>query len=135
MKKEFKVGDVLQVKRPGAVYSTYDKMFQRMGFLDTITNEGFEENTIVQVFNTDYHPDFGNQMCAVRDMNGNEALYGREGLEEIMFKRLQPKSIKVQLGDYTAEVFENCIKVGCQTIYISEFDSLVAAAHKIGFIK
>jgi hypothetical protein len=118
----FKVGDILQVKDPGSVYSIYGHMFQSMGFINTEVNHGFAENTIVQVFCIDYHPHQRNQLCAVRDMRGNEALYDADGLQEIVFKRPEPKSIKVELTpEYTAEVFKDHIKVGCQTIYYSEF--------------
>jgi hypothetical protein len=131
---QVQIGDILQIKDPRLVYTTYDRMFQRMGFLNKIENEEFEEGTIVKVFYIDYHPDFGHELCAVRDMNGREALYDVKGLQEIAFKRPEPKSLKVQLGDYTADVYKDCIKVGCQTIYYSEFKSLMIAAKTIGFI-
>jgi len=131
---QFKVGDILQIKKAGSSYTTYDEMFVRMGFINIERNEIFSDGTIVQVFSVAYHPEHRGLLCGVRDMDGKEALYGWEGLQEISFKKPEPKSIKVQIGDYTAEVFGDYIKVGCQTIYYGEFTALIAAAKKLRFI-
>jgi hypothetical protein len=131
---KFKVGDILQIKKAGLSYSAFNEMFVRMGFADTKRNKIFSEGTIVQVFSVDYHPDTSFLLCGVRDMDGNESLCSWEGLQEIVFKKPEPKSIKVQVGDYMAEVFESHIEVGCQTISYCEFIRLIDAAKKIKFI-
>ena len=132
---EFKVGDILEVREEGAVYSLYDIMFEKMGFTDTKENDGHDHGTMVQVFAVDHHPEFCDKLYAVRNVDGKEALYAEYGLKRVEFKKIEPKSIKVQVtNSYTAEVYKDHIAVGCQTMSKEALLELIQAAKKIGLI-
>ena len=132
---QFKVGDILEVIEEGAVYPSYDRMFEEMGFADTEENEGHDHGTMVQVFAVDHHPDFEDNLYAVRDVDGKEALYAEYGLKRIEFKKAEPKPIRVQVtNSYTAEVHKDHITVGCQTMSKEALLELIEAAKKTGLI-
>jgi hypothetical protein len=80
-----KVNDKAQIKNLGALYTTYDAMFERLGFKNTKSNPSkhgrpYYNDAIFTVFAVDTHPTFGNPIVAIRGEDGEELLIGSTGL-------------------------------------------------------
>ena len=82
----FRVGQQVVVNNADHCYTSYNKVFDLMGFKNTkenlpgnISNVGCE---IATIFDMEYHLDFNRMLCGIRFDDGKELLIGQEGLRE-----------------------------------------------------
>jgi hypothetical protein len=83
----FRVGQQVVVNNADCCYTSYNKVFDLMGFKNTkenlpgnISNVGCK---IATIFDMEYHLDFRTRMlCGIRFDDGKELLIGQEGLRE-----------------------------------------------------
>lgn len=144
---KFQGDDLVIVTNNNKTYTTYSDMFikkahaEKMGFKNTDKNSIFPNGTVARVFALSRHLDQPDRkLYALVDMNGNETLIREEGLtfvskvyDKNLFKR--DLFINVRLNEeYIAEVYNNKIVVGCQTITKESFVELVDAAKRKGLI-
>jgi hypothetical protein len=123
-KSQYSVGDFVKIVSSGCTYSTYDRMFKKMGFNNTKSNESWDDGDVGQIFAIDNHPDFGGFIYALVDKDGRECLMSEAGINKFVIKRIKPiNSINIILNSsYTAEITkEEKVIVGCQTF---DFDTI-----------
>lgn len=82
----FRVGQQVVVNNAEDCYTSYDKVFDLMGFKNTKKNlPGNISNVeckIATIFDMEYHLDFNYMLCGIRFDDGKELLIGQEGLRE-----------------------------------------------------
>ena len=81
---KFKVGDTVLVENPGNTYSTYDKMFMKLGFRNTVTNTTFDKGQTAIVFAVGEHLDSGDTLLALERADGAQSLIGVEGVTKVI---------------------------------------------------
>ena len=129
----YEIGQVVEIVNPGETYPTYKEIFEKLGFRNRIENSGFENGEIAQIFNVTMHPVTGATMLALVNKNGKECLIGHNGVRLLKFERIKSCFVKIS-ADYTAEVTQTQMTVGCQKINKNDFLALINAAKEIGFI-
>jgi hypothetical protein len=82
----FRVGQQVVVNNADHCYTSYNKVFDLMGFKNTKENlPGNISNVkceIATIFDMEYHLDFNYMLCGIRFDDGKELLIGQEGLRE-----------------------------------------------------
>ena len=81
---KFKVGDTVLVEEPGNTYSTYDKMFKKLGFRNTVTNTTFDKGQTAIVFAVSEHEDSGITLLALEKADGAQSLIGAQGVTKVI---------------------------------------------------
>lgn len=81
---KFKVGDTVLVDNPGNTYTTYDKMFKKLGFRNTDENTAFDKGQTAVVFavGEDLYP--GRTLLALQKADGAQCLVGAEGVTKVI---------------------------------------------------
>ena len=83
--EKFKVGDKVQVVEPGRTYTTYKRMFEKMGFRDTDKNEFFQQGLIATVFViSDHETDSDVTLLGLEAQNGTQCLIGSKGVVKVI---------------------------------------------------
>jgi hypothetical protein len=82
--EKFKVGDTVQVVNPGNTYSTYDRMFKKMGFKDTRKNDEFAEGQCAEVFAIGDHETNGCTLLGLQAPNGSQCLISTNGVVKVI---------------------------------------------------
>jgi hypothetical protein len=78
---KFKIGDSVRIINDGNIYTTYYRMFSKLGFKDTELNATLPYG-IGKVFGIDVHENNSNDiLIAIRDEYGNECLIDECGLK------------------------------------------------------
>lgn len=78
---KFKIGDSVRIINDGKIYTTYYRMFSKLGFKDTELNATLPYG-IGKVFGIDVHElDSNDILIAIRDEYGNECLIDECGLK------------------------------------------------------
>jgi hypothetical protein len=95
VKTKFDVGDKLKVVKIGAVFSTFKRLFEVLGFKDNIENDINSNTDIVTVFGIT--KDKNNVIYGVSDQYG-QYLIGEEGLELVQ-KSGSEKKKELKVGD------------------------------------
>lgn len=81
IKSKFKIGDSVRIISNGKIYTTYYRMFHKLGFKDTELNATLPYG-IGRVFGIDVHENNSNDiLIAIRDEYGNECLIDECGLK------------------------------------------------------
>jgi len=79
-----KVGDKVLVVKPGYTYSSFDRMFTKLGFNNTEINEEFERGLIATVFAVEVHPTFSDTtLLALEAQDGSQCLMDTKGVVKI----------------------------------------------------
>jgi hypothetical protein len=84
----FKVGDEVIITNTGSQYTTYETMFELMGFKNKKHNDSrgqsFIKERVATIFDIHYHTDPKNPavVCGIRFDDGFELLIGQEGLRK-----------------------------------------------------
>jgi hypothetical protein len=83
--KKFKVGDKVQVVEPGRTYTTYKRMFEKLGFRDTDKNEFFQQGLIATVFAVSEHEtDSDVTLLGLEASDGSQCLMSTKGVVKIV---------------------------------------------------
>lgn len=82
-KAKFKIGDTVKVKNFGQTYTTYEYMFELMGFKDTRYNGGIKNKDVGTIFGVQLHENQDVLLYAIRTADDREALIGEEGLVKV----------------------------------------------------
>lgn len=77
---KFKVGDKVQVVDSGKTYTTYVRMFEKMGFKNTERNELFHKGLIATVFVADVHEENELPLLGLEAANGTQCLISADGV-------------------------------------------------------
>jgi hypothetical protein len=77
---KFKVGDKVQVVDSGKTYTTYVRMFEKMGFKNTERNEFFQKGLIATVFAVDVHEENELSLLGLEAANGTQCLISAGGV-------------------------------------------------------
>lgn len=76
------IGDIVVIKNNGLTYTTYDKMFRKLGFADKKYNECFDEGTVGRIFNIGDHSKDGCILAIESLQNSKEqCLIHKDGVE------------------------------------------------------
>ena len=81
---KFKVGDTVLVENSGNTYTSYDKMFNKLGFRNTVINGTFDKGQTAVVFAVEKHPDSGITLLALEKADGAQSLVGAEGVTKVI---------------------------------------------------
>ena len=81
---KFKVGDTVLVENPGNTYTTYDKMFKKLGFRNTDENTTFDKGQTAVVFAVGEHLNSGDILLALERADGAQSLVGVEGVTKVI---------------------------------------------------
>ena len=100
MKQEIKVGDTIEIIKSRLIYTTYDKMFRKVGFKDTEKND-LGNSFIGIVFSIDKHFESDEMLCSLNMEDGKQILIQLKGV-----KKIKEGTMKNLLE--TAFVIENC---------------------------
>ena len=82
--EKFKVGDKVQVVDSGRTYTTYERMFKKMGFRDTKKNEFFQQGLIATVFAVGEHESQDVTLLALEAQNGTQCLMSSKGVVKVI---------------------------------------------------
>lgn len=83
--EKFKVGDKVQIVDSGRTYTTYKRMFEKMGFRDTDKNEFFQQGLITTVFAiSDHETDSDVTLLGLEAANGSQCLIGSKGVVKVI---------------------------------------------------
>ena len=77
---KFKVGDKVQVVDSGKTYTTYVRMFEKMGFKNTEKNQFFQQGLIATVFAVGIHDDNELPLLGIEAANGTQCLISADGV-------------------------------------------------------
>jgi hypothetical protein len=81
---KFKVGDTVLVVSPGNTYTTYDVMFNKLGFRNTGMNDIFSKGQTAVVFAVEKHPDSGITLLALEKADGAQSLISAQGVTKVI---------------------------------------------------
>src|SRR5690606_26881575 len=102
-KMKFKVGDKVKVVDRGHSYTSFESMFRKLNFRNTLKNSSATEGTIGTVFGVCAHTSSSAEVCvAIRDKFGTEYLIEQSGLTLTEEKGISATTTKVtrkQLGE------------------------------------
>lgn len=131
MTSKFKVGDIVCIKYNGVTYTTYERMFERMGFANKKRNNELPNGSIVKIFAIGNHETTDEPVYGCVGLEGQEVLMGGRGLKTIEF----PRAIrKTTINQYDVEISKKGIKVGCQDITPQKFKEIISLAKEVGLI-
>ena len=83
--EKFKVGDKVQIVDTGRTYTTYERMFKKMGFRDTKKNEFFQQGLIATVFAVgDHETDSDITLLGLEAQNGTQCLMSSKGVVKVI---------------------------------------------------
>ena len=83
--EKFKVGDKVQIVDTGRTYTTYERMFKKMGFRDTKKNEFFQQGLIATVFAVgDHETDSDITLLGLESQNGTQCLMSSKGVVKVI---------------------------------------------------
>ena len=83
--KKFKIGDKVEVADSGNTYTTYKRMFEKMGFRDTKKNEFFPKGLIATVFAvSDHETDSDITLLGLEASDGSQCLMSTKGVVKIV---------------------------------------------------
>ena len=100
-----KVGSKVVVVDSGRTYTTYTKKFQELGFRDTERNPGVPKGTICEVFAIAQHSaESETIVVAIEDQNGNQALIGLAGIENLIQEEFTAEDRFDLLKDFCDEL-------------------------------
>jgi len=89
MSKKIKVGSKVVIVDSGNTYTTFDRKFKELKFNNTDINREIPNGTICEVFAVTTHDgDISENLFAVQDQSGNQALVGKRGLQLVITKEL-----------------------------------------------
>ena len=123
MTEKFKVGNIVKIRDTGFLFTTYDKMFKKLGFINIERNSGKNSLGLLgEIFAIEQHPsDEDTILAAVNLENGEQILIDVDGIEKVTFKpKCAPMTITLN-EKYNAIVYPDRVEVGCQTF---SFDSI-----------
>ena len=122
MNTEFKVGDIVKVRDTGNLYTTYDIMFKKLGFINTEYNSGKNSLGLLgEIFAIERHQYESVTVAAVNLENGEQILIGVDGIQKVTFKPKYEPITAILNENYNAIVYPDRVQVGCQTF---SFDSI-----------
>ena len=83
-----KIGDKVQIKKFGKVYTTYTEMFTKMGFKNPtlpkeIKDKKEFENVEFTVFAKEKHQYENRNVFGIEDKSGNQFLFSKKGLRKV----------------------------------------------------
>lgn len=90
-KAKFKIGDKVKVTNFGQTYTTYEYMFELMGFKDTRYNGSIKNKDVGTIFGVQLHENQDVLLYAIRTADDREALIGEEGLIKVAPPKEEPK--------------------------------------------
>lgn len=90
-KAKFKIGDNVKLKNFGKTYTTYEDMFELMGFKNTQYNGDIKNKEVGTIFGVQLHENQDTILYAIRTLDGREALIGEEGLIKVAPPKEEPK--------------------------------------------
>ena len=83
--EKFKAGDKVQIVDTGRTYTTYERMFKKMGFRDTKKNEFFQQGLIATVFAVgDHETDSDITLLGLEAQNGTQCLMSSKGVVKVI---------------------------------------------------
>lgn len=82
-KAKFKIGDNVRLTNFGFTYTTYEEMFELMGFKDTQSNSKVKGKEVGTIFGVQLHEDQDTILYAIRTADDREALIGEKGLVKV----------------------------------------------------
>ena len=83
--EKFKVGDKVQIVDTGRTYTTYERMFKKMGFRDTKKNEFFQQGLIATVFAVSEHERESDiTLLGLEAQNGTQCLMSSKGVVKVI---------------------------------------------------
>ena len=116
--EKFKAGDTVQVVAPGNTYVTYDEMFKKLGFTNTVKNQNFAQNAIAKVFVIGEHGDSGLPLLGLQAPDGSQCLISAKAVVKVI---IQPSSDKVEMFDVLREFCDTALSshnVSDRDIYV-----------------
>jgi len=123
---KFKIGDRVVVVNEGKGYTTYDTIFKHLGFRNIVWNDCIREGQVATVFGLAKHLNTGEELIAIEDSQGNQALIGRDGLR--LSRLCEVKSID---KDQRIAELEDALK-RCLNIWGREYKSTQGDVQTIG---
>lgn len=130
------IGRLVKVETTGGIYTTYNKMFEALGFRDTKKNDVcLREGEILKVFNTGIHCTTGALLLACTTVEGLQLLIGADAVSFPSTELFMPDRQTFRLNDsYVATIRpeDNFVEVGCQTF---SFNSILGLADLIKELK
>lgn len=130
---KFNNGELVKLVNSGKMYTTYRKMFERLGFSNKYVNNTFKDGNVGQIFNIGYHLDHDYILYAIRDVNGNECLVEESGIERFTYKCKLPSFHFEIDGRYLCHVDENKFKIGCVEITKDDWKKIKTYVKESGF--
>lgn len=112
---KFKVGDKVQVVKPGNSYTTYYKMFEKLGFKDTVQNDGFQEGLVAEVFVVGEHLMTQEPLLGLQAKDGSQSLISAEGVVKVYYDDSSDDEFDI-IRQFCDEVLR-CENVADKTIY------------------
>ena len=82
--EKFKVGDKVQIVDSGRTYTTYERMFKKMGFRDTDKNEFFQPGLVAEVFAVGEHESQSTTLLALQAQDGSQCLMSTLGVVKVV---------------------------------------------------
>lgn len=82
--EKFKVGDKVQIVDSGRTYTTYDRMFKKLGFRDKHKNEFFQPGLVAEVFAIGEHESQGTTLLALQAQDGSQCLISTKGVVKVV---------------------------------------------------
>jgi hypothetical protein len=116
----FRVGQQVVVNNADHCYTSYNKVFDLMGFKNTkenlpgnISNVGCK---IATIFDMEYHLDFNYMLCGIRFDDGKELLIGQEGLREFTGFEKSDLVVILPSDDYFFTIPKEDVEVAVKVI-------------------
>ena len=82
--EKFKVGDKVQIVDSGRTYTTYDRMFKKLGFNNIEKNEFFQPGLVAEVFAIGEHESQGTTLLALQAQDGSQCLISTCGVVKVV---------------------------------------------------
>jgi len=82
--EKFKVGDKVQIVDSGRTYTTYDRMFKKLGFKNIHKNEFFQPGLVAEVFAVGEHESQGTTLLALQAQDGSQCLMSTLGVVKVI---------------------------------------------------
>jgi hypothetical protein len=126
----FRVGQQVVVNNADCCYTSYNKVFDLMGFKNTKENwPGNISNVkceIATIFDMEYHLDFNYMLCGIRFDDGKELLIGQEGLREFTGFEKSDLVVILPSDDYFSTIPKEDVGVAVKVIeksYPTQYNS------------
>jgi hypothetical protein len=82
--EKFKVGDKVQIVDSGRTYTTYDRMFKKLGFKNIHKNEFFQPGLVAEVFAIGEHESINVTLLALQAQDGSQCLISTPGVVKVV---------------------------------------------------